>query len=321
MYYCIKEEPDEMSKSELASKRLWLFIALSYALSWLLWIPTAISGADITTTTWLIPYLLGGFGPSIAGIIIVYQSRDAGLRQDFWERVVDFKRISAGWYLFIVLVFPILFATTVGLTWLFDKSMPGFEALGQMVANPLSLIGMMAIGILAGPLAEELGWRGVALDRLQARWSPFVSSLILALFWGAWHLPLFFIHGTTQCDYGLGTLSFWLYMIATVPLSILFTWVYNHNDRSILAAVLLHFLYNFTVGLVYPFSVTLHLFQVLLLCVTVAGLLLTIRLLSQRSSEQTGCRARVTGTKLTSQLSLKRSSTNSSKQFRKRRLS
>jgi membrane protease YdiL (CAAX protease family) len=67
--------------------------------------------------------------------------------------------------------------------------------------------------------------------------------------------------GTTQYTWGFGTPSFWLFLIGTGPLSVLLTWVYKENDRSILAAVLLHFTYNFTLGLVQTLSVATHLLQ------------------------------------------------------------
>jgi membrane protease YdiL (CAAX protease family) len=57
---------------------------------------------------------------------------------------------------------------------------------------------------------------------------------------------------------GFGTLAFWLFFIGIVPLTILLTWVYNCNGRSIVAATLPHFKYNFTEGLVYPFSMTVN---------------------------------------------------------------
>jgi hypothetical protein len=65
-------------------------------------------------------------------------------------------------------------------------------------------------------------------------------------FWALWHLPLFFIDGTYQNSLGLGTLSFWLFMIATIPESILMTWIFNNNQRSTLSAVLFHSMINIT---------------------------------------------------------------------------
>lgn len=250
------------------------FFALTYGLSWLFWIPAALSGRDVTTTNWLIPYMLGGFGPSVAGIIMVYRSRGRKERRDFWRRVVDFKRISARWYLFTLLIFPALFTLSFTLDRLCGNPLPEFKTMTQIAANPLALVGMVVIGIIAGPLSEELGWRGFALDRLQARWSPLLSSLILAPFWWAWHLPLFFMRGTTQYEWGVGTLAFWLFLAGTVPLSILLTWAYNRNDGSILAAVLVHFMYNFTLGLVSPLPTTVHIFHVVLFYLIAAGLVL-----------------------------------------------
>jgi membrane protease YdiL (CAAX protease family) len=266
-----------MSRTRFSGKHIWIFFALTYGLSWLLWIPAALSGEDVNATAWLIPYVLGGFGPSVAGVIMVYRSREKEVRRDFWKRIIDFRRISVGWYLFILLVFPVLFAISLFLNSLFGNPLPSLDRLGQIGTSPLILVGMVVAGILTGPLSEELGWRGFALGRLQTRHSPLVSSLILALFWWGWHLPLFFMNGTTQHTWGFGTPSFWLFSIGIVPLSILLTWVYNHNGQSTLAAILLHFMYNLTLGLVYPFSVSIHFSHVVLLFVLAATMVLSDR--------------------------------------------
>lgn len=46
----------------------------------------------------------------------------------------------------------------------------------------------IAVGI-TGSTFEELGWRGIALPALQKCYSALISSLILGLAWGIWHLP------------------------------------------------------------------------------------------------------------------------------------
>jgi uncharacterized protein len=280
----------EKHNSPSLNKNFWVFIVLTYFISWLFWIPVAFTGQDVNGTKLLIPFVLGGFGPSVAGIIMVYRNNDKQGRVDFWKRVVDFKRISTSWYLFIFLVFPALYTFLFGINSLMGNPLPKFARTAQIASNPLLLIGIVITGILTGPLSEELGWRGFALDRLQARWSPLIASLVLAPFWWAWHLPLFFVRGTTQYRWGVGTPDFWLFMIAIVPLTILLTWVYNHNNKSILAAIFTHFMYNFSLGMVSPLSENNNLIQVILLFVIAIGLFATYERFS--SSVQAGFEAR-----------------------------
>jgi membrane protease YdiL (CAAX protease family) len=98
--------------------------------------------------------------------------------------------------------------------------------------------------------------------------------LLIAPFWLAWHFPLFFIEGTTQSAWGIGTLSFWLFVVTIIPLSILFTWAYAQNRRSILAPILLHFAYNFTLSLVYPLPMTVNLLHTTGLLIAAAAVVL-----------------------------------------------
>ncbi len=253
------------------SHSIWTYIALTFGFSWLLWIPTALSGQNFQEGIWVIPMLLGGFGPSLAGIILTYREGGVKTRQDFWRRLVDFKRISPGWYFLICLAFPLIFAVVFSVRSLLGYPLPEFPTLVRIGTNPILLVGMILAGLVTGPLEEELGWRGYVLDRLQERWTPLLSSLILAPVWWAWHLPLFFIQGTRQSGWDLGYPEFWIFTIGILPLTILLTWAYNCNRRSILAAVLLHFTYNFTMSLVLPLSHTVNWIHLLLLFVTAAA--------------------------------------------------
>lgn len=259
---------------KVAGRKILLFFIVTYGLSWIFWVPAAVFGHDFTSSVWLIPFILGGFGPSVAGIIMTYREHDGPGRRVFWERVIDFRRISGPWYAVIFLTFPAALTAAVLFNYLIQGRQPSFEVLNQFIANPLALIGAVVIGIFTGPLSEELGWRGYVQDQLQQKWSPLFSSLILAPFWWAWHLPLFFMSGTTHYNWGVDTLHFWLFMAGTFPLSVLLAWVYKHNNRSILAAVLLHFMGNFSLSLVHPMSETLHTVYVLLLALAALGTVL-----------------------------------------------
>jgi membrane protease YdiL (CAAX protease family) len=92
-------------------------------------------------------------------------------------------------------------------------------------------------------LLEELGWRGFALPRLQARYGPLAGTLFLGVLWGLWHLPLrALLPGLEGADGGpvefMG--AFGMYVAETMGGAILITWIYNHARGSLLLALLLH---------------------------------------------------------------------------------
>jgi hypothetical protein len=129
---------------------------------------------------------------------------------------------------------------------------------------------MMMIG---GPLAEELGWRGLLLDSFQRKWTPATSTLVLFLLWWTWHLPMFFLPGTSHYTWGLFTDMFWLFAMNVFLLTILMTLAHNANQRSVLTAILIHFSYNVTLSLMVPYSVQTFAFMTTFLAVLVVGLL------------------------------------------------
>ena len=67
-------------------------------------------------------------------------------------------------------------------------------------------------------------------------------------------MPLFFMNGMLQNEWGVGTVAFWAYAVTVFSLSVLFTWVFNNTRRSILAAILIHFMYNSSFNVVSPIS-------------------------------------------------------------------
>jgi membrane protease YdiL (CAAX protease family) len=95
------------------------------------------------------------------------------------------------------------------------------------------------------------------------KWSALGSSLVLGVVWALWHLPLFFIDGTYQNSLGVGTLSFWIFMIEVIPKSILITWIFNNSRGSTLSAVLLHFMDNF-MGELFELTARAELYQFIL---------------------------------------------------------
>lgn len=99
-------------------------------------------------------------------------------------------------------------------------------------AVPLHLLGGL---IFLGPVGEEFGWRGYALPRLLTILSPVPASLVLGLAWAPWHLPLVLVEGSFQSN-----VPFLLFLVSTVGLSVLYTWLYSANAGRLFAVLLFH---------------------------------------------------------------------------------
>lgn len=187
---------------------------------------------------------LGAFGPSIVALYLV--AREVGLRslKEFADRILNFRRISWKWYLFIFLFFPAVLLLGYSVILLLGGESPDVNAYFGGINTTSDFLYLLIFMLLGGPLAEELGWRGYILEPLQEKWGKLRASLIIGFFWVLWHLPLFFIEGTSQSQKGFG-IAFWSWTLQLFFLSIIFTWVYNFTRRSILAAILLHLMANF----------------------------------------------------------------------------
>jgi membrane protease YdiL (CAAX protease family) len=232
------------TRPKLASP--WIYFLATYIWSGIFGGLAILMGVSMETPQGLGLVLLAAIAPMVTGIAFTYLTRDQEGRRDYWKRVIDFKRIPARWYLVIFLFVPIL----NGLAALLDVLTGGTgatwgEAALNFLTNPSSIIPSILFASLF-PFIEELGWRGYVLDRLQEKHSALISSLILGVVWSVWHLPTFFVRDSYQASLGVGTPAFWLFFAGIVPLTFVFTWIYNNTNRSTLAVILFHSMVNFT---------------------------------------------------------------------------
>jgi len=183
-------------------------------------------------------FLLGGAGPLLVALALTHLCEDGATRRDFWLRIVDPRRMSARWLGVALLLHPLIVALAVLVEHLVGGGWPSVRVPSGGVS---AVAAFVFFTFWFGPLPEEIGWRGFALDRLQRRLSPLSASLVLGTVWAGWHLPLFAVPGTFQYAMGANNARFWIFMASMVPLSVLITWVYNHSRRSTLSAALVHF--------------------------------------------------------------------------------
>lgn len=216
--------------------RLPLFALLTLVLSWSAWVPAAIAAVQGQESILAPTGLLGGLARWTPGLVAALAAALAGGRAAVGDllRPLRIWRVGLGWYLF-VLVYPlaIQFAGR-GIDILLGRAAeltsPLVATFGERYAAMVPVVILFA---LPGVFAEELGWRGFALPRLQERHNALLSSVVLGIVWGLWHIPLF-----VYFDYTLPILI--VEVLTFVPAAVLYTWVYNHTRGSLLLVSLLH---------------------------------------------------------------------------------
>jgi membrane protease YdiL (CAAX protease family) len=185
--------------------------------------------------------LVAAYSASLAGVILTaIVSGKVGLREMFRRLLI--WRTGVGWWVFGLFALGLMFVVSTVLYALFSGS-----PLALKLAQPVYMFVPLFIMkfLLDAGLGEELGWRGFLLPRLQARHNALVSSIIIGVVWGLWHLPLFMLEGMSPTyefgqAYGVVPALLAYTVVVTIPWAILFTWFYNNTGGSLLLAFVFH---------------------------------------------------------------------------------
>ncbi len=228
-----------VNESFVQKRPLIAFFLLVFGLTWPFMIVDALGSHDILPFRLSIPWMIVmGYMPTLAAVIVTGLTKGrGGIRALFGKLLI--AKVGLRWYIFAIFGYAAVCAGAIRLSNLFGEvSVPFLSENFPQFSNPVEMIVSVTMMFLAISLVngEELAWRGFALPRLQAKHSALTSSLILGVVWALFHLPLFFtLTGSSQAG-----ASFLGFLISTVSLTILFTWMYNHTRGSVLLAYLLH---------------------------------------------------------------------------------
>jgi len=222
----------------------WKFFLLTFAYSWIIWIPSVLDGIGIKLPFDIAGYsivvvIIGAFAPLLAAITLV--TREAGWKgtRTFLGQVFDFHFKPI--YLLIALALPLLIhaishylALAIGL----DVAQTLFPA-ESPVAPIILAIPYFILMMIIGGGQEEFGWRGYAQQPLQERMGVIPASLIIGVIWGLWHLPLWFMAGDLHSAY-----SFFAFVLMTTSISLMYAWLYNSGGKKLILVIIFHAMNN-----------------------------------------------------------------------------
>ena len=223
-------------------RRPVLFYGMSTIISWVFWFVAAYVSHITPTKNWYISIasVLGFIGltsPMIVAFSIIFKAPD--LRSDLYKRFFNFNSIKPV-YLFLacfLMLASILLAQAISL--LFGYSSSQFIVSGHFSFS--SGIFPVWFMLLIAPVIEELAWHTYGTDCLRSRFNLFNTSLIFAVFWALWHLPLSFIKDYYQSNLvDSGLIHAINFPISLIPFVLLMNWLYYKTERNILVVIIFH---------------------------------------------------------------------------------
>jgi len=226
---------------EVSNRILVNFFVITFAFSWILWLPQVLkyNGFPDLPDIVGLPGMFAPFGPAVAAFILVWRHEGREGIRVLWLRgwQLNFKKT---WLLPALFLGPVIVLLTVFILFFVQGSFSWENGIPIAMVIPIFLL-----ILFLNALPEEYGWRGFALEPLQKHTTALGASLVLGAIWAVWHLPLFFIDGTTQA-----AIPMYQYFLQTIVLSIFYTWLYNNTDGSILIVILFHAVANISAAVV-----------------------------------------------------------------------
>lgn len=211
------------------------FLVVSFAISWGVWAPLVLgSPGPSGSVAWVI-YYSGVIGPAAAAFLCAVLGSE--VTPAALLRRLTRWRVSLVWYATAVLLPFVIRGVAVAGVVLFEG------ASWRMTVRPADTIGRIVVLMILLVPFEEIGWRGYVLPLLQRQYTPLMSSIILGVIWGLWHLPLAWASvGYQRSNEPWRSM---VYFVATIiPVSCLATWLFNRTGESVLIVSLLHIAIN-----------------------------------------------------------------------------
>lgn len=214
--------------------RVQEYLLITFFISWLAWgllvLLTVLNAITLASPLGILLFVIGGFGPTISAIMCIESKITA-------KKVFAFMFQKQKRSLWTLLLFSGLLILTIALSSReLNPAMPWY-------VFPIVLV----VTTFLGGGNEELGWRGtlqptlerIIERRIKNKYLAFIATMIIiGLIWALWHLPLWFVPGSTQQG-----IPFVLFVVMAILLSFYLGYIY-HRSNSVFYTMIFHGLSN-----------------------------------------------------------------------------
>jgi len=192
-----------------------------------------------------------------------------GSVKKYLKSFLDFRLGWKAW------VYPIIiFGGSTFIAWFFPELL-GEERLPMLLPSIWVFIPCLIFMVFLGGGQEEFGWRGYALPVLESKYGIWFANTLLGIIWGLWHLPLWFITGTSQ-----NYMNFGGFVMMTIGSSFILSWIRKIAGNKPFAAMYAHGLSNAFIAvmptLIMEGSVSQTSFWIWVTLTLVIGIMITV---------------------------------------------
>ncbi len=227
-------------------RNLTIFIILVLASGWIGWELDRLMGNPSVDSLGMLVWITT---PLIVSLLLRTFAgdgwKDLGIKPHFKGNGI--------WYLFSILVFPVVTALVVLIGSAF-----GWIKFPNLAANtPTLILQAFAVALLPQLVKnffEEVPWRGYLAPKVYSLGlNDYAGHTIVGLVWGAWHIPyyLFFLSRATLAEFS--TLNVWAYILLAIWIMVSWSFVYGEIrllTNSFWPAVLMHAVEDAFIGVV-----------------------------------------------------------------------
>lgn len=218
------------------------FYGLSLAIPWILWFLAAYI-SHLPESNKLLEITQGALGilgllaPVVVAAYLFLSNRE--LLNDLKQRSYRMKGFNPVYTAFAILLIFVSIVIAQLISVRFGHSMAQFHISGHPTFTS-ALFSPWFILVFA-PVVEELAWHSYGTDTLRRRFNLFTTSVIFAIYWVFWHLPLSFINGYYHSNVvEEGWLYSFNFVFSLFVFVILINWLYFKTNRNLLIAILFH---------------------------------------------------------------------------------
>lgn len=242
--------------NSITAKRLWIYLAFSFGLTWLILFAFILSGFRWDMNSPLVPLVsLGMLCPAIAALLTRQVTGEgfALVGDDSLLLGINFRDRKWIWYL-AALILPWIYIEAGNAVRLlfspdaFDLGNPAHLGITEenqvtIYLQPIFTIITSAMASFAA-LGEEAGWRAYMMPKMIQLWGVKKAVILGGMVWGIWHWPLTYVGHNFGTEYwGYPFTGFAMMCIGPMCLGVVLTYI-TYKSGSIWPATILHAVNN-----------------------------------------------------------------------------